>query len=291
MRRRPPYSTGGPGFASIVIILRESTVTRQGAIPVFVYDLTMLSNVLPRVGYAAVGLVYATIGVVAARIAFLGAKGRVAGLHGALSVLLRQTQGRAILIGVAGGLACFSLWRLIQTFSGRGGFLTRAGWAITAIGYAALTWTAVGLLLRFPKGEPFERIGVGMLLPHPAGRAALRAAAAILIVTGVVAVVQGATGRLPRWLAAARSLRSLRGFVLRLARFGLAARGVVAIVMGWLLLRAVADFDPREAREIGGSLRVLSDSPGGPLLMGAVALGLVSYGLAMWAVSLSRRPA
>jgi len=44
-------------------------------------------------------------------------------------------------------------------------------------------------------------------------------------------------------------------------------------------------------REIGGSLRVLSQSPGGPIVMGVVALGLLSYGLAMWAVSLSRRPA
>jgi Domain of Unknown Function (DUF1206) len=257
----------------------------------FVYDLSMLRNVLPRVGYAAVGLVYATIGVVAARIAFLGARGRVAGLHGALAVLLRQTQGRVILAVVAGGLGCFSLWRLIQTVTSRGGFITRAGWAITAIGYAALTWTAVGLLLRFPRGEPFQRIGVGLLLPHPAGRAALLAAAAILMVTGVIAIVQGVIGRLPSWLAAARSLRPMRGFVLKLARFGLAARGVVGIVMGWLLHRAVEDFNPREVREIGGSLRVLSDSPGGPLLMGVVALGLVSYGFAMWAVALSRRPA
>ena len=71
----------------------------------------------------------------------------------------------------------------------------------------------------------------------------------------------------------------------------IATRGIVGIVMGFLLLRAVANFDPREVREIGGSLRVLSQSPGGPIVMGVVALGLLSYGLAMWAVSLSRRPA
>ncbi|HJW13121.1 MAG TPA: DUF1206 domain-containing protein [Thermoanaerobaculia bacterium] len=251
----------------------------------------MLRHVLPRLGYAAVGLLYATVGLVAARIAFLGAKDRMAGMRGALAVLLRQPEGRAIVIAVAAGLGCFSAWRLIQIFTWRGGFITRAGWAITALGYAALAWTAVGLLLHLPRGDRFERIGIGELLPSPAGRTALRLAAGILLVAGVVAVVQGATGRLPRWLAAARSHRTMRGFVLRLARFGLAARGVVGIVMGYLLLRAVEDFNPREAREIGGSLRVLSQSPGGPLLLGVVALGLVSYGLAMWAVSLSRRPA
>jgi hypothetical protein len=248
-------------------------------------------RVLPRVGYAAVGLLYATIGVIAARIAFLGVKDRAAGMHGSLAVLLRQPEGRTILFAVAAGLACFALWRLIQTFTARGNFITRVGWAITAIGYAALTWTAIGLLLRFPRGENFERMGVGMLLPSPLGRGALWLAAAILIVAGIVAIVQGVTGRLPRWLRAAGERRPLKRVALRMARFGLAARGVVGIVMGWLLLKAVATFNPRVAREIGGSLKFLSESKGGPLLMGIVALGLLSYGLAMWAVAFSRRPA
>jgi len=251
----------------------------------------MFWRALARVGYAAMGLVYVTIGIIAARIAFFGVRGRVAGMRGALSALLHQPEGRSILTAVAAGLACFALWRTVQTFTGRGGAIARAGWAITAIGYGALAWTAAAVLLRFPRGEPFERIGVGTLLPYPAGRTVLRLAAAILLVTGIVAVVQGASGRLPQWLAAAGFLRPARRFAWRAARIGLAARGIVAMVMGYLLLRAVADFDPREAAEIGGSLRVLSRSPGGPLLMGVVALGLVSYGVAMWAVAVSRRPA
>jgi len=237
------------------------------------------------------GLVYATVGVLSARIAFLRARGRVAGLHGALAFLLGQKQGRGIVTAVAVGLACFAVWRTIQAFSARGGMIARAGWAITAIGYGALAWTAAGLVLRLPRGESFERIGVGRLLPHPAGRIALQIAAAILIVTGVVAVFQGITGRLPQWLARPGHSPSVRRWALQVARFGLAARGIVAVVMGYLLLRAVADFDPREAREIGGSLRVLSQSPGGPLVMGIVAVGLISYGVAMWAVAIARRPA
>jgi len=212
-------------------------------------------------------------------------------MHRALRVLLLQPQGRWVLTAVAAALAGFALWRVLQTVSERGGLITRAGWAITAIGYGALAWTAVGLLLRFPRGEQFESMGIGTLFPYSAGRVALRLAAAILILTGVVAVVQGASGRLPRWLAAAGFRRPARRFAWRVARIGLAARGIVAVVMGWLLLRAVADFNPREAGEIGGSLRALSRSPGGPLVMGVVALGLVSYGAAMWAVAVSRRPA
>ena len=250
----------------------------------------LFRHVLARLGYAAMGLVYATIGVIAARIAFLGSRDRVAGMRGALRVLMRQTSGRSILAAVAVGLACFAAWRLVQVLTGRASLLTRAGWAIAGAGYAALAWTAASLLLRFPAGESFERIGVGRLLPSPAGRVALCAAAAILIATGVAAVFQGVSGRLPLWLAGGALRRTGRGLTSRLARFGLAARGVVGMVMGYLLLRAVLDFDAREAREIGGSLRVLSRS-GGPLVMGVVALGLIAYGISMWAVALSRRPA
>ena len=198
-------------------------------------------------GYAAMGSIYVTIGD--HRRADRVPRGAGPGGGDARGAL-----GPAPPVGgardpdvVAAGLACFAVWRTVQTFTGRGGVIARAGWAITAIGYGALAWTAVGLLLRFPRGEPFERIGVGTLLPYPAGRFVLRLAAAILLVTGIVAVVQGASGRLPRWLAAAGFLRPARRFVWRAARIGLAARGIVAIVMGYLLLRAVADFDPREA--------------------------------------------
>lgn len=237
------------------------------------------------------GLVYMTVGAGAARIAFLGARGRLAGLHGALAVLLRQWEGRLVLTAVAAGLACFAVWRVIQTFTRRAGLFIRAGWAITAIGYGALAWTAVGLLLRLPAGESFERIGVGRLLPYPAGRLTLRVAAGILILVGALAVVQGVSGRLPRWLSGAGFHRAMRPWTSKLARFGLAARGIVGIAMGWLLLRAVAHFNPREASEIGGSLQFLSHSPGGPFVMGVVALGLISYGIAMWSVAISRRPA
>jgi hypothetical protein len=62
--------------------------------------------------------------------------------------------------------------------------------------------------------------------------------------------------------------------------------------MGFLLLKAVADHDPREVVEIGGSLREIShQSHAGPLLMGVVAVGLLFYGFAIWAVAASRRPA
>jgi Domain of Unknown Function (DUF1206) len=252
----------------------------------------MLRQVLPRVGYAVVGLLYVTVGFLAARIALLGSRDRVAGMEGALRTLLSQTEGAWIVAAMAAGLLAFAIWRLMQTFSARkAGFLRRAGWFVTAAGYGILAVTAVRLLLRARGGFPLRRVGLDWLLASAPGRIALQVAGVILIVAGLVAVFQGISGRLPAWLAETGTARTRTAFS-RLARIGLAARGIVGGVMGFLLVKAVADHDPREVMEIGGSLREISHrSPAGPLLMGVVALGLLFYGFAMWAVAASRRPA
>src|SRR5215471_6492944 len=135
----------------------------------------MIQRILPRVGYGVVGLLYVVVGFVAARIAFLGSRDKVTGMHGALKVLLNQTEGVWIVAAVAIGLIAFAVWRLIQVFSTRGAdFLTRAGWLVTAIGYTALALTGVRLLLRAREGFPVRRFGLEWLLASPAGRVALQ---------------------------------------------------------------------------------------------------------------------
>ena len=251
----------------------------------------MLRHVLPRVGYAAVGLLYVTVGVIAARIALLGSRDRVAGMHGALRVLLRRPDGAWIVGGIAAGLAAFALWRTMQTFTARrAGFLSRAGWLVAAIGYGALAVTAVRLLIRARGGFAITRVGLDWLLASEAGRIALAVAGGILIIAGLIAVGQGVSGRLPLWLRSIGFERTSRTIASRLARIGLTARGVVGLAMGYFLIRAVEDLNPREVREIGGSLKELKTLPVGPVIMGIVAVGLVFYGVAMWAVAVSRRP-
>jgi len=252
----------------------------------------MLRHLLPRIGYAAVGLLYVTVGLVAARIAFLGSRDRVTGMNGALRLLLQRPAGPWLVGGVAVGLIGFAAWRAIQTFtSRRADLIARGGWLAAAIGYGVLGVTALELLARV-RGEGLDitRSGLGWLLASAAGRIALTAAGAILVISGLVAVWQGASGRLPRWLRSIGYGRATKTLASRLARIGLSARGVVGLAIGYFLIRAVQDLDPREVREIGGSLRELKALPLGPMIMGVVAVGLVFYGVAMWAVALSRRP-
>ena len=56
-------------------------------------------------------------------------------------------------------------------------------------------------------------------------------------------------------------------------------------VVGTFLIRAALEYDPQQARGLGGALQTLAQQPLGPWLLGAVALGLVAYGLFMLSVA------
>lgn len=59
---------------------------------------------------------------------------------------------------------------------------------------------------------------------------------------------------------------------------GMAARGLVFVVMGAFLVRAAATYDPSQARGLGGALQSLHEQPHGPWLLGLVAAGLMAFG-------------
>ncbi len=66
-------------------------------------------------------------------------------------------------------------------------------------------------------------------------------------------------------------------WVERFARFGFASRGIVYMIMGWIALRAA--LGSGEATGASGAIRSLVDEPLGRVLIGVLALGLVSYAL------------
>jgi hypothetical protein len=61
-------------------------------------------------------------------------------------------------------------------------------------------------------------------------------------------------------------------------RIGMAARGVVFVMLGFFVLQAALHVDPKQAKGLDGALATLAAQPFGPWLLGAVALGLVAFG-------------
>lgn len=251
----------------------------------------MWRRTLARIGFAATGILYVAVGLTAARLALEGARDRAAGMPAALRFLLRQPHGRPLAGAVAAGLAGFALWHLLEARNRRRRPAERAGHVAAAAGYIAIAWSGVALLLRLrqPAGS-LQRSALEWLLSRPWGVVVVETAGAVTIGAGLFEIWQGVSGRLRNRLATQWLSRDAVRLVRRMACFGLAARGVVLVVIGVFQLRVAADLDPRELREIGGALKVLSRSPaGGPLLAAVVALGLVAYGLYMAVLALAAR--
>jgi len=59
--------------------------------------------------------------------------------------------------------------------------------------------------------------------------------------------------------------------------FGHFARAVVFTLVGYGLIRAAFDYDPKKAVGLDGALRKLAHATYGPWLLGLVAIGLIGF--------------
>jgi hypothetical protein len=242
---------------------------------------------LARVGYAAKGVVYLVIGALAV-MAAMGARGSTTDSRGALSVIGDRPFGRVLLLVIGLGLIGYTLYALIAAAmdaedrgSDAKGIALRLGMAGRGLLYGGLGVSA--LLMSSGSGSGGGGGGAdrwtGRLMSAPFGP---------WLVGGVGIAIAG-YALYQFWRAAHKNLRKrlhlaeagpgAAAWVLRLARFGIAARGVVFLLIGWFLVQAAWQHDASEAGGIADSLATLARQPYGPVLLGVVALGLMAYGV------------
>lgn len=248
----------------------------------------MLRNVAVRTGLGAVGTIYLALGVMSARLALQGARHPDSGLPGALRMLLGRPHGSWILGGIVLGLAALAGVRLAEALGGGRTVWARVGSGLNGVGYAALAWSATRMLLHIRGGdETLEREGVAWLVAQRWGAAALEVVGAGIAAGGVFEAYQGFRGRLS--YSPKRLPRLLAGPLGVIARFGLFARGLVVVAVGYFVIRAAEELDPAGVRTIGGALAAFSGTAFGPIFMGFVSLGLAAYGVNMWMLTVLKR--
>ena len=240
-----------------------------------------MRKALVRIGLCAAGAIYAAMGVVSVRVAFLGTRRTEQGIPGALRFLLERPFGAWLLGAVVAGLAGIAVARAVESAARRTGVLDRLGLAVSALGYAALAWTAARLLLHIRRGSPATE-GVAWLLGTSWGAAAVEVAGAVVAIGGLVEVYRGLRGQLSFRHSLLRLPRTLAG----IARFGLVARGLVLCTLGWFLIQAAEGLEPGGSHTMGGALAAFSGTALGPALLGAVGLGLGAYGIYLWTLAL-----
>jgi hypothetical protein len=252
---------------------------------------------LARFGYAAKGVVYVVVGALGLTSA-VEPGARDASKRGALLTLLASSEGEAVLGAVAFGLAAYALWRIVQAVkdterkgTGPKGLAVRGGYLAIALAYASLSLSALRMLEGGGAGGSDENaVGyTARLMQQPFGPWLVAAVGIGFLVFGVREAYRGYKAEFRKKLMLGRMSEGLRTFATRSGQVGEIARGAVWVVVGGFLITAAREHDPYEARGLGGALRELGQHSSGPWLLGAVAVGLVAYGLSMLVMARYRR--
>jgi len=253
---------------------------------------------LMRFGFAAKGLVYAVIGILALQAA-LGPGGKTTDTSGALQTIINRPFGQILLALVAVGLMGYVLWRLTEAVwdpenqgSDPQGLAKRLGYAVNGLIYAGIAFSAAQLILGRSSGGSSEQSTqhwTAVVLSQPFGRWLVGAAGALVIGLGIYEFYEAYKAKFRKKLKTRQMSPTEQTWANRVGRFGLAARGVTFIIIGWFLIQASLQAQAREARGLGGALQTLAQQPYGPWLLGLVALGLIAYGVHMGFLARYRR--
>jgi hypothetical protein len=246
-----------------------------------------LLELLERLGYAVRGALYAVMGLLALGIAVGVGGGETTDLSGSLVFLTGNPFGKLMLIVAAVGLSAYSLWgftRAIYDPLHRGrdasGYAARLGFVTSALSYAAIVILSVELLAGSgaPSGDSTQKT-IASVLSHPAGGWLTILIGLIAIGIGFGQFLEAYRATFKEDLKGAEMSSSERRTAVELGRFGMFARGVVFVVIGWFVVQAGIHHDASQAQGFGGAFVFLLNQPFGRLLLGVIALGFVALGL------------
>jgi hypothetical protein len=237
---------------------------------------------LARAGLVARGVVYGIIGVLALKLA-LGDGGKATDQEGALQTIAHQSFGELLLVLVAIGLGGYAIWRLIRAAVGHGAeqrdsAFERFSALDSGIAYGILCITAIEILTSSAGGSGSPKQTTGGVLDWTGGTVLVGIAGAILIGVGVYQAYKGLSRKFLEDAKTGEMSEGVKKAYTALGVFGIVARAVIFALIGYGLIKAAVDYNPKEAIGLDGALRELAHASYGPALLGVVAAGLIGFG-------------
>lgn len=252
---------------------------------------------LARLGYAARGVVYLVVAYFAIRAA-LGA-GRTVGTQEAALEILSQPQGQILLWIVAIGLLAHGLWRFAQAGAdtdGHGtdakGIVVRGGLAGSGVVNLLLAMFVFGIL-----GAGLDRFGAGgggstgpdalqRLLGFESSQWMVYLIALIPLGAAIAHFIKAWKAKFERHFDCDEA--TMR-YVRPVSRIGLAARGVIFLVIAWLMMLGGSRYQPTDPPGLEETLQAVQGMPAGGWLLLAIGVGLLAFALYSFAEAIWRR--
>jgi hypothetical protein len=114
---------------------------------------------------------------------------------------------------------------------------------------------------------------------HESGRWLVGLIGLIVVAVGVGLIIEGVRKKFQKQLRMHELSGPTRTVVVRLGMVGNIARGIAFALAGGLVVEAAVKFDAAKSTGLDGALRTLADRAYGPWLLGALAVGLIAFGL------------
>lgn len=243
---------------------------------------------LARLGFAAIGVVYLLMGV----LALLAATGVGRGAHADREeavLRLQDLPGGRILLGlIAIGLLGYIVWRFTQALrdteqkgSDAKGLGTRLWYAVSGLFYGGLALYAGRLALsgQAAKGGGASQSVAATVLRWPAGEWLLVLGGAVVVGFGLYQIYRAYAGQFQKDVNASSLSATQQRLVYRVGQVGFTARGIVLGIIGYFVVQAGLQSRAAAVGSTSDALDLLAAM--GPAILGAVAAGLVAYGLYM----------
>ena len=246
-------------------------------------------EMLIRVGDGARGYLFFVLGLLALLMA-LGKTSGTVDYQGAIAATAAQPFGKFLLVIVLIGLIFYVLWALacaifdlLHLGHEMKGLFKRAILLVNAIIYGLLIPMLLGYITGGGTQTGSQNFNIGKLATTifllPGGKWLVALIGAVLVVAGLITFFSGISHNLDKEYHSYSLSTAQVKWVNRAGRFGILAYGAVIVVIGALFIAAFKQADPMKATGIDGALLSLIKLPYGRLLLGLIALGLVSYGI------------
>jgi hypothetical protein len=236
---------------------------------------------LARFGLIAKGVVYILLGTLAFMAAFglAGASAKEANQSNAFLELKEKDGGTLLLAALVVGLLCYCAWRFIQSFSGENKKpVKRVRYFLSGLAYTSLAYSAFQLLFYNKKGSDQQQQLTASFLSMPLGEAIVIAVAMILSVIGIYQIYYGLSEKYKKHARELNQREKISQLLLASGKVGYLARGVVWLIISYLLFTAALQHDASRAGNTGAALQFVEKSPLGSYFLGAIGLGLATYG-------------
>lgn len=241
-----------------------------------------------RLGYVADGFVYVVVGYLALQAA-LGPQDPSVRREEALRRILTEPLGQFLLVVIAVGLLGYAGGHFLMATrskakednEGVSAWVNRGAHILNGIFHISLALAAAELVfgLGGGGGDRGPDDWTALVMRQPLGRWAVGLVGLGVMGLAIYEAYKAYTANFREVLKLSEMSEEEETWITWAGRVGYTARGIVYAIIAVFLIQAALQYDPQEAGGLGQALATLSAQSYGPWMLGAVAVGLIAFGV------------